>query len=256
MKNRIQVQYRMIFTSPFHMGTGMPRGLIDRSVVRDGDDYLYIPGSTIKGILREKCEQLALNPLFGSEQLRQVKSPHSKDFHAFAQTQNIVDRIFGSQFREGSLFFDDAVMEETSSDTLDKKFFQDKKPRRERRIKTLQVEVRARNSVSRRTGTTVEQALFSSEYGIRSLAFSGEIFGTIEGIPIAGEEINYALVLFVAGLRLFDCIGANKSVGMGKFALRIKDENITVDEKDRPVNELLEFLEYLQLYDDALKETL
>ena len=47
------------FETPFHLGTGLRRGLLDRSVCRDANDYLYIPGSTLKGVLREKCEQLA-----------------------------------------------------------------------------------------------------------------------------------------------------------------------------------------------------
>ncbi len=57
--DRIQISYALEFSAPFHCGTGVRRGLIDRSVTRDGGRYLYVPGSTIKGVVRELCEQLA-----------------------------------------------------------------------------------------------------------------------------------------------------------------------------------------------------
>ena len=55
----INIAYQIQFETPFHLGTGLRRGLLDRSVCRDVNGYLYIPGSTLKGVLREKCEQIA-----------------------------------------------------------------------------------------------------------------------------------------------------------------------------------------------------
>lgn len=46
-------------TGPMHIGTGFARGLIDRTVVRGRDGLVYIPGSTLKGKLRDACESLA-----------------------------------------------------------------------------------------------------------------------------------------------------------------------------------------------------
>lgn len=57
--DRIQLTYQLTFTTPFHFGTGLRVGLIDRTIIRDHNGYLYVPGSTIKGVLRERCEQLA-----------------------------------------------------------------------------------------------------------------------------------------------------------------------------------------------------
>ena len=51
--DRIHITYELTFTTPFHCGTGLRVGLIDRTIVRDNDEYLYVPGSTIKGIVRE-----------------------------------------------------------------------------------------------------------------------------------------------------------------------------------------------------------
>ena len=57
--DRLKIEYDLTFTTPFHCGTGIREGVIDRTVVRDDEGYLYVPGSTIKGVLRERCEQLA-----------------------------------------------------------------------------------------------------------------------------------------------------------------------------------------------------
>ena len=56
--DRIQLSYDVTFTAPFHHGTGLRLGLIDRTVVRDHDGYLYVPGSTIKGCVRERRDRV------------------------------------------------------------------------------------------------------------------------------------------------------------------------------------------------------
>ena len=47
--DRIQLFYNLTFQTPFHCGTGLRSGLIDRAIVRDREGYLYVPGSSIKG---------------------------------------------------------------------------------------------------------------------------------------------------------------------------------------------------------------
>ncbi len=255
MKNSIRLNYRITFNSPFHFGTGLPRGLVDRGIARDGGGFLYIPGSTIKGILREHCEQLASSPTFSSIHLKSLQSPHIANLKPFAKTPTIIDRIFGSRFRESSLYFDNAVLQEEEAQMLGKEFFQDEKNAvRDRYLRTLQVEVRTQNRISRRLGTAVEKALFSSEYGLRSLAFQGEIAGVIDGVPIAGEDLSYSLVLFVAGLGLFERIGGNKSIGMGQFSFQVAGDCVRVNQQDYAVNDIIALLDYLELYDDALEE--
>ena len=55
--DRVVVRYEITFEAPFHCGTGLPRRLVDRSVQRDATGYLFVPGSTIKGLVREACER-------------------------------------------------------------------------------------------------------------------------------------------------------------------------------------------------------
>ncbi len=41
--DRVQIEYQLTFTSPFHFGTGIKAGLIDRTVVRNAGGYLHQP---------------------------------------------------------------------------------------------------------------------------------------------------------------------------------------------------------------------
>ena len=147
------------------------------------------------------------------------------------------------------------MLQEEQEHLLGKEFFRDEKNQaRDHYLKTLQIEERTQNRISRRLGTAVEQALFSSEYGLRGLVFEGEIAGVIDGVPIAGEDVSYSLVLFVAGLCLFERIGGNKSIGMGQAAFQVKEDRIRVDRQDYSLNDIVALLDYLELYDVALEE--
>ena len=48
----LKIEYTLSFATPFHFGTGIREGLIDRTVVRDESGYLYVPGSTLKVVGR------------------------------------------------------------------------------------------------------------------------------------------------------------------------------------------------------------
>src|SRR5438132_11898369 len=104
----LKIEYTLSFATPFHFGTGIREGLIDRTVVRDESGYLYVPGSTLKGVLRERCEQL--NCFYEGPSARE-QSPHIAEVALLGLGEGnppMVTRIFGSQNTPGCLFFDDA----------------------------------------------------------------------------------------------------------------------------------------------------
>src|SRR5258707_4365086 len=114
--DRLKIEYGLTFATPFHCGTGIREGLIDRTVVRDDGGYLYVPGSTIKGVLRERCEQL--ERFYERDDVRgqRVVSPHDTKaaLQGLGNNQpSMVTRIFGSQNMPGRLFFDDARQAES-----------------------------------------------------------------------------------------------------------------------------------------------
>ena len=233
----INIDYHIQFETPFHFGTGLRRNLLDRSVSRDGDNYLYIPGSTLKGVLRERCEQIAR-----LSDLRAV-SPHDeqKAIAGFRDNIDIVERIFGSRYKPGELYFDNATMVKEHQ-----AFFDSDSSQKSEGYIHLQTEERTQTSISRVLGTVREQALFQSEFGIRTLCFEGRIYGYLEGFHIDEKEWSYSLLLLVAGICANDQIGANKSTGMGKYDCDIR--KIKVNGETIKVAKLLECLSELEYY--------
>ena len=240
----VNIDYQIEFETPFHFGTGLRRALLDRSVCRDANGYLYIPGSTMKGVTRERCEQIA--HLFDLS----VVSPHDEKaaIASFKNSTNILDRIFGSRYKPGELYFDNATMIKT-----DKEFFDSDGGRVPKRYIHLQTEARTQTSISRLLGTVKEQALFQSEFGIKTLCFEGQIYGHLEGFRIDENEWSYALLLLVAGICANDRIGANKSTGMGKYDCQIQD--LSVNKTLIEITDVLETLSKLKCYQSIQEET-
>ena len=220
--DRIQIDYSLTFTTPFHFGTGLRAGLIDRSVRRNADGYLYVPGSTLKGLIREHCERLArlIDP--NNKHIDRIASPHNaanalKDLYDEENT-TIISEIFGSQCRPGLLFFDDA---QQSDEDLKLYNSQDKNENKGK-YKNAQTDTYTQVRLDRITRTSVAGALYTSEFGLRNLSFNGSISGWLPNTPIEGlDGISHALLLLLAGLLMVDRIGGNKSTGKGACTLEI-----------------------------------
>jgi len=240
----INIDYRIQFETPFHFGTGLRRGLLDRSICRDVNDYLYIPGSTLKGVLREKCEQIAR--VFDLP----IVSPHNEReaINRFGDAIDIVDEVFGSRYKPGEIYFDNATLI-----AEDQKLFDSDSEQTKRRYIHIQTETRTQTSISRTLGTVREQALFQSEFGIRTLSFEGQVYGYLEGLHISDEnQWSYSLLLLIAGICANDRLGANKSTGMGKYGcdrLDLKVNGVPIETAD-----VLENLSNLLLYEVAQED--
>jgi CRISPR/Cas system CMR subunit Cmr4 (Cas7 group RAMP superfamily) len=233
----VQLTYTLTFTTLFHCGTGVRTGLIDRSVIRDNAGYLYIPGSTLKGNVRERCEQLAriFDPTGGQEGAGpegRIASPH--DGEAALQGlgheyPSMVTCIFGSQAVPGRLFFDNACFsEEEKARYVRQSQNRETRDRQAGRhdYKALQVHTYTQVRLNRRTRTAVPGALYSSEFGTNDLTFTGSIQGWLECVAIEadglqqerhpGEMPTYSLLLLLAGLHMVEHLGGNKSGGKGQ----------------------------------------
>src|ERR1019366_4217465 len=234
--DRIQIDYTLEFSSPFHCGTGVRRGLIDRSVMRDGGGYLYVPGTTIKGVVRELCEQLARFYEDSDEKLRKrIASPHDKAIALsdLGSKPTLVTRIFGSQIRSGHLFFNDAQQTPADKDRYgvnEKSEAKDVKEAKTR-YQDMQTDLYTQVRLDRPTRTAVRGALYSSEFGVRKLSFQGSIVGVLECLPL-NEDVDeffqgkdnvptYSLLLLLAGLHMVERLGGNKSTGKGECCCRI-----------------------------------
>ncbi len=218
--DRLELSYNLIFTTPFHAGTGLRVGLIDRTITRDHAGYLYVPGSTIKGILRQHCEELSrLYETLDPEMQQLIASPHDTESALWSRGHfpTMVARIFGSHTIPGRLFFDDVRQDEKERQQYDDPE-QNEQGKRDKEYKALQTELTTQVRLDRPTRTAVRGALYTSEFGNRDIQLRGTITGWLEclGIEdIAEPAPTYSLLLLLAGLRLIEHVGANKSTGKG-----------------------------------------
>jgi CRISPR/Cas system CSM-associated protein Csm3 (group 7 of RAMP superfamily) len=241
---RIDVRYRLQCTSAWHCGTGLRLGLIHRSVTRDAQGFLYVPGSTLKGVLRDHATHLAR--LLDLE----ARYPHNleQDIGEFAVRGDIISLIFGSRFRPGTLFFDDARLCKDDRD-----FFQsDQDEELHKRFMANQTETRTQVSLSRRTGTAQRSFLFTTEYGVPHVHFDGRIYGTLSGVPTIEGTTTYALVLLLAALRSLEQLGGNKSAGAGRVMCDLTQ--LQVEGTPQDVNEYLSLLPEFEYYALAEEE--
>ena len=206
----VQIEYELKFDAPFHFGTGVTAGLIDRTVIRDAKNFLYVPASTFKGVLREHCEQLSRFYLPHIP----VASPHNTyaALGQFGKAPSLISRIFGSSLYPGSLRFNDARQEEGI----------------QRAYEYVQTSDATQARIDRVTRTAVDDALYTSEFGTRYLIFRGAIRGQLDDTPIASSSLpahaeqtnvptpTYALMLLLAGILMIERLGGNKSTGKGQ----------------------------------------
>jgi len=230
----------MTFDAAFHMGTGLRNGLIHRTVNRDSDGYLFIPGSTVKGVVRDLCSQTAM--LFGFS----PDDPHAAGSAEASPSSTIIELIFGSRFRPGRLFFDDAMLTDEDRELFEPPhhdpFMRD---RHRAEFRGWQTEKRTQVSIWRPTGSAQAGRLYNTEYGIRGLRFDGRITGSLEGYAtLTTPPTNYSLILLLAGLYSVTRIGANKSNGLGSLAVEV--HRLTVDGQVVESTQLLNELEQLE----------
>ena len=257
--DRIYIEYQLRFTTPFHCGTGIRESLVDRTVTRDNEGYLYVPGSTFKGVLRDCCEQLARFYEQDEQAKLRVHSPHNAKaalLELWNPRHTMVTRIFGSQNAPGQLFFDDARQLDEGIQEYDGPHTSESEPDISEsdpdpseidwrgKYKNFQVNVYTQVRIDRPTHTAVPGALYTSEFGADGTVFQGTIQGWLKCTTIdpAGFEAvaqsnvtpTYSLLLLLAGLRMVDRLGGNKSTGKGRCECtitRIEFNGVEVESK-------------------------
>jgi CRISPR/Cas system CSM-associated protein Csm3 (group 7 of RAMP superfamily) len=248
-------------------------------VAQDKDGYLYIPGSTLKGSLRNQLYDLqrAMFPPENALKERR-RDPHrdAEDLIEFKPKVNLNNSdfthlIFGTRFIPCTLFFDDAHLVETDKayfdgpDEHDKKMTkrgttgiaksdEAEKVRHNKEYLSKQTVTRTQVHISRLTRTAEGGMLFTSEFGLKGLNFDGRIYGRLSGVPVPTTEANYtySLVMFLASVKALSRLGGNKSTGGGE--VKCSSLTLTVDEISVDPETVLNALTDLQYYPLALEE--
>ncbi len=222
MKHNITLKLKIDFESKWHTGSGEGGLHADRLIRKDARNRPYIPGSTLKGVVRESCERLS----------RTLEFPEPVDPHdtavdkpgAFAplsEAASPVDRLFGNHYEGANLFFRDARLE---------------KPPPYGYLK-----YQSRVCKYRALGTAREKHLFSGEYA-EPLQFQTVIEGGHDDLAAFDEgDPPFAYCLFIAGILNVDRLGGEKSTGCGR--LRITFDSIEWNKQTLSLEDVFDYLE-------------
>lgn len=213
VKTRYHITYELKITSPrCFCGAGYGAGGVDRTFMRDINKNMFIPGSQIKGIIRNHCEDLLKN--LGSE----VTDTHDHD--KLQKENSLIVKIFGKPGPNDvvSIFSDVTVKEPQTQHSV----------------------IRKSIRMNRMLGKPEPQALFDTEYAIppveNNFNFNGQITLWLEHKP---DTVSPELTLLCAGMRLVDAVGGDKSTGAGFadiFNIEINNEDL-MDELIMPISD-------------------
>jgi CRISPR/Cas system CSM-associated protein Csm3 (group 7 of RAMP superfamily) len=226
-----------------HIGAGYGRGLIDRAIVRDGRGRVYIPGSSLKGKVREACERLA-----DGQRLYVCRPPYPAGMCSTRKKLCIVCSIFGTPGGQHDetlgLHWDNAYLTQEWQQAAGGL-----------RLGYPRTQV----GLSRRRGVAREGLLFTDEFAAEKLTFQTSISGYLPLTAVLDEPGRYyELILLVAGLKLVEAIGGSTSRGAGRCRLILPDEvHVTSDDREESTLEvpwLLDRLELLELYKEQVEE--
>lgn len=120
----------------------------------------------------------------------------------------VICRCFGSEFYDGSLIFEDGVLDSKIHNILSSII-------KEKGITETQSIVRTGIKFNRILKTAEDQALFTYETINSSFIFTSKIYGDIEL-----SDIDYGLLKNT--IRRIDYLGGNKSKGLGRCCIEVK----------------------------------
>lgn len=211
---------RLEMLSDWHVGTGYGDATVDRAVRRDRDGLPYVPGKTLRGVLRDACEQVA----YGLDE--GVRGPWHE----------VLEAVFGDQPslrsddparppRPGALHLGDARLREADATVL----------RAKPALARATTFVKPGVKISYATGAAEPRCLRFDEVARGGLEL--EAPAVLQLPAEAPSEVRVAAsALLVAGIARLERLGGKRRRGTG----RVRATVAGMSEADR--RELLEFL--------------
>ena len=230
---RLDLTYHFQWQSNWHVGSGYASAATDRLIRRLGGVHgmPFVPGSQVKGVLRHHCERLALALGFDAVDPHATSRQREEDlvrhFQPLADSKLLVDRLFGSRRQGDCLFVDNAIPSPNAE-----------RSRNGERVSTL----RTRTAMDRVTGTVREGHLFTTEIAEGS---SAVLEGRIRARHPSGaltshdEDFPYEYALLLAALLCIDSLGGDKSVGLGRCQMSVKEASLKWNMRQLDVSEAL-----------------
>lgn len=193
------INYTIKFYSDWHAGSGLGEGAgQDSTVIRTKDNLPFLPGKTIKGLVKDAGKDLQLDTvnealfkqLFGEE--HRAEEPESG-------AEKAVDD------KKGCCFFQDAELPNQITAGLR----EEKNPHKIDTSKTRHLyRTLASTKIDETTGTAQDRSLRSMEVAI-PMELEGEIH-------IMGKEDEEAIQMLKNMLKAVKSLGVNRNRGLGR----------------------------------------
>lgn len=211
---------RLEMLSDWHVGTGYGDATVDRAVRRDRDGLPYVPGKTLRGVLRDACEQVA----------------YGLDEGARGPWHEVLETVFGDQPslreddparppRAGALHLGDARLPEADAAVL----------RGKPALARATTFVKPGVKISYKTGAAEPKCLRFDEVARAGLQLEAQ--AALQLPAEASSQTRLAAsALLVAGLARLERLGGKRRRGTG----RVRAQVAGMSEEDR--RELFELL--------------
>lgn len=211
----LELEVMVEFQSEFHIGTGhsIP-GVVDDRIVRDGKGRLLVPGTTLKGVIRDACEMVAR--LLNIQRCDGTLEPGGRgklcgiNYTPAYGKACYLCTLFGNRGHEAKLRFGsaryDAKLEGVLADDRLPPVIRDQLARPE-----------WHNRIDRKLGRAQEDFLFSYELGAKTWELTASI---TEVSPILPELRRRHLVFLLGGIHLVRGLGGKRRAGKGECRLK------------------------------------
>jgi CRISPR-associated protein Csm3 len=230
LENRYRFTGRLELTSPLRLSSGRASDVTDAPLMRNRAGVPYIPGSSLRGVLRSELERIlaALGPSAGvrscvlfSEETgedacitvhrgKQDELKELSDADALAYLDgHLCDlcRLFGSPVYASHLVIEDACPE--TPENL-----------------TAQFNIRDGVGIDRDTGTARENVKFNYEVMEKGQGTFFTFRMQVENLGVDGKHDHKLLALIIALLKEGLSVGGKRSGGLGQ--VRLRKESIEV----------------------------
>lgn len=219
----------------WHVGSGFRTAAVDRLVRRfpGRRGVPFIPGSQIRGVLRNRCEQILLalggpysDPHDATTTVERAQAPWA--FQVFYPLEElpaecVIDRLFGTRYDGERIFISNAFPAAVRFHTAEKSSRQAKPADGEEgTVRHWRTSAVTRTSMDRLLGIVAERKLFTTEV-VSSTApyrFSLRAYHRDNELTVI-EDIPAEYSLLVAGIRMIDALGGDKSTGLGWCTVEI-----------------------------------
>jgi CRISPR/Cas system CSM-associated protein Csm3 (group 7 of RAMP superfamily) len=238
----IDIPISIEFEESFHVGTGRREGLVNRTVRRTAGGDPYVPGSALKGALRQTAERLVrrldaaesfgdMEPAQhlgyrrrGDETVEGRCEAPKPDEMCQSPDPCLVCRVFGNVYTGRRLVVDDATAARSPQAKSREALFALQEDSSARVVRQegaaggAASEAITRLRIDRRRHGAEQGALFTVEHARARGRFEARLSGRVPLTPLQNGEAEgepAELVLLAATLRATDQIGGEASTGRG-----------------------------------------